>query len=247
MRKETDLGGVKAIAKTLLMTAVNQTPYSPMLVQHQFTSTGLVALPTEKHEGFRPIDITLNNENLQRWQNSVNQVIDETENPYHIYMLLNPPYALTFLKLASPYLSRKDFSEILASAWINCEAPHNDPELNKADLVFMFKSADPKALMEDDEYEQLQELDDTLTVYRGVTSYNADNIKALSWTLNKEKAEWFAHRFNDDGTVYEAQIDKKHIFAIFNGRNESEVILDPQYLTDITEAEEMTSDFSLSM
>lgn len=82
-----------------------------------------------------------------------------------LYMLLNPPYALTFLKLASPYLSRKDFSEILASAWINCEAPHNDPELNKADLLFMFKSADPKALMEDDEYEQLQELDDTLTVY----------------------------------------------------------------------------------
>ena len=247
MKKETDLGGVKAIAKALLMTAVNQTPYSPILVQNPFTSTGLVALPSEKYEGFRPIDITLNNENLQRWQNSVNQVIDETENPYHIYMLLNPPYALTFLKLASPYLSRKDFSEILASAWINCEAPHNDPELNKADLVFMFKSADPKALMEDDEYEQLQELDDTLTVYRGVTSYNADNVKALSWTLNKEKAEWFAHRFNDDGAVYEAQIDKKHIFAIFNGRNESEVVLDPQYLTDITEDQDMTSDFSLSM
>ena len=111
----------------------------------------------------------------------------------------------------------------------------------------MFKSADPKALMEDEEYEQLQELDDTLTVYRGVTSYNADNVKALSWTLNKEKAEWFAHRFNDDGTVYEAQIDKKHIFAVFNGRNESEVVLDPQYLTDITEDEDMTSDFSLSM
>ena len=64
----------------------------------------------------------------------------------------------------------------------------------------MFKSADPKALMEDDEYEQLQKLDGTLTVYRGVTSYNADNIKALSWSLSKETAEWFAHRFNQDGT-----------------------------------------------
>lgn len=247
MKKETDLGGVKAIAKTLLMTAVNQTPYSPMLVQHPFTSSGLVALPTEKYEGFRPIDITLNNENLQRWQHSVSKIIDETENPYHIYLLLNPPYALTFLKLASPYLSRKDFSEILASAWINCEAPHNDPDLSKADLLSMFKSADPKALMEGDEYEQLQKMDDTLTVYRGVTSYNADNIKALSWTLNKEKAEWFAHRFNEDGMVYEAQIDKEHIYAVFNGRNESEVVLDPQYLTDITEGEDMTSDFSLSM
>ena len=28
MRKETDLDGVKAIAKALLMTAVNETPYN---------------------------------------------------------------------------------------------------------------------------------------------------------------------------------------------------------------------------
>ncbi len=30
------------------------------------------------------------------------------------------------------------------------------------------------------------------------------------------------------------QIDKKHIYAYFNGRNESEVIVDPSYLTNIT-------------
>ena len=70
----------------------------------------------------------------------------------------------------------------------------------------------------------LQELDDTLTVYRGVTLYNAHNIKALSWTLNKETAEWFAHRFNEDGTVYEAQIDKYrfctvHIFCFQRYKN----------------------------
>ena len=106
MRKETDLGGVKAIAKTLLMTAVNQTPYSPMLVQHPFTSTGLIPFPTEMNKGFQPVDITLNEDNLKIWRKSVSQIIDEAENPYHIYMLLNPPYALTFLKLASSYPSQ---------------------------------------------------------------------------------------------------------------------------------------------
>ena len=102
------------------------------------------------NKGFQPVDITLNEDILKIWRESVSQIIDESENPYHIYMLLNPPYALTFLKLASPYLSRKDFSEILASAWINCEAPHNDPDLSKTDLLSMFKSDDPKALMVDD-------------------------------------------------------------------------------------------------
>ena len=34
--------------------------------------------------------------------------------------------------------------------------------------------------------------------------------------------------------LYEAQISKAHIHALFNSRNESEVIVDPKYLTDIT-------------
>lgn len=247
MKKESNLDGVKAIAKALLMTDICTTPYSPVIVQHPFTSTGFVVIPTEKHTGFQPIDITLNDENLKKWQDSMRRIIEKVENPYHVYMLLNPPYALTFLKLASPYLSKKDFSEILSSAWVMCEAPHNDPDVSKSDLISMFKSADPQSLMDDDEYKQFQTMDDALTVYRGVTSYNAGNVKALSWTLNKETAEWFANRFDEDGTVYEAQIDKEHIYAVFNGRNESEVILDPQYLTDITEIEDLTSDFSLTM
>ena len=97
-----------------------------------------------------------------------------------------------------------------------------------------------------EEREQLEELDDTVTVYRGVTSYNADNIKALSWTLDYKTAEWFAHRFDEDGTVYEAQIPKQHIYALFNGRGESEVIVDPKHLTDITESQGMDTGMNLS-
>jgi hypothetical protein len=59
-------------------------------------------------------------------------------------------------------------------------------------------------------------------------------VKALSWTLDREVAQWFASRYGSQGTVYEAKIDKKHIHALFLGRNESEVIVDPKYLTDIT-------------
>ena len=29
----------------------------------------------------------------------------------------------------------------------------------------------------------------------------------MSWTTDYSKAEWFAHRFNEDGTVYEALKD----------------------------------------
>ena len=88
-------------------------------------------------------------------------------------------------------------------------------------------------------------LDDVVTVYRGVTSYNAKNVKALSWTLNRDTAEWFAHRFDEHGTVYEAQILKEHICAVFLGRNEAEVIVDPKYLQGITPIQEQSEEFQM--
>ena len=50
-----------------------------------------------------------------------------------------------------------------------------------------------------------------------------------------------------DGTVYQARIDKPHIYAYFDGRNESEVIVDPKYLMDITESESMDNSFDITM
>ena len=66
----------------------------------------------------------------------------------------------------------------------------------------------------------------------------ADNVLALSWTLDRDKAQWFAHRFGENGTVYEAQITKQHIYAFLNSRGESEVIVDPRGLQDITESQD---------
>lgn len=77
------------------------------------------------------------------------------------------------------------------------------------------------------------ELDEVVTVYRGVTSYNEENIRALSWTLDRKTAEWFAGRFGESGTVYEAQISKAHIHAVFLSRGESEVIVEPKHLIDL--------------
>ena len=80
-------------------------------------------------------------------------------------------------------------------------------------------------------------------VYRGVTSYNAENVEVLSWTLNREAAEWFAHRRGENGAVYEAQVEKGNIYAVFLGRNEEEVLADPgrrRELTQLPEPEQGT-------
>lgn len=245
MRNETDLNRVKWVAKQLVMIEPHLTEFSPVVVQHPFTSSGMVAIPSD--EGIKHVDITKSPEELVSWQNYMKAQIDEAKSAYHIYMMTNKPYSMTFLKFAKPHLSQKDFSEILADAWIRSENPNLDKNFKQKELLQMFKDAAPHILMDKDEQKQLVELDDTVTVYRGVTTYNAKNIKALSWTLEQKTAEWFANRFGEDGTVYEAQIPKQHIYALLNGRGESEVIVDPKYLTDITESPIMEEDITLKM
>ena len=55
MRKETNMAGVKSVAKALLMLDIHLTDYSPVIVQHPFTSSGMVAAPTEN--GLAMLDI----------------------------------------------------------------------------------------------------------------------------------------------------------------------------------------------
>ena len=228
MRKQTNLDEVKRTAITLLHTDIYETPYSPMIVKHPFTDTGVSAIPDGK-SGVEMIDLTEDDAQL-KWRQSMARQIDKADNAYAIYMMVTKPYALTFLKFAMPHLSREDMSQILASAWTRSEAPHQDVNVTVNQLLRMFKQADPTCLMEQDEYIQFKTLDDTVTVYRGVTPHNAKSVKALSWSLNQETAEWFAKRFGHRGYVYEGQIDKKYVYAYFSGRNESEIVMRPKYL-----------------
>lgn len=143
MKKQTDMEEVKSIAKMLLMTDVYETKFSPIVVQHPCTSSGIVVLPEKDIKNFKSVDITQDEENLQAWRKAVSSAIDHTENPYELYMMVNKPYGLTFLKYSAPHLSKKDFSEILSSAWIMCEAPHNDPDVSLGRYVSIRRSPSP--------------------------------------------------------------------------------------------------------
>ena len=87
-------------------------------------------------------------------------------------------------------------------------------------------------LMEQDEKQLLSSLPDHLTIYRGmtVTEANSGNY-GISWTLSREIAEFFAYEYwrnidtnNEQKTVVSKQIRRDQIIALFNSRNEKEVI-----------------------
>ena len=216
-----------------------------MVVQHPFTNTGIAAISADG--SFQLLNLLEKPEDLNIWRQSVRQQIENAETSYQIYSLINSPYALAFLRFSEPYLSKEDFSSILADAWMMSEYANRDSNVSKEQLVSMFKQADRTKLMNEVERTQLDALADPVTVYRGVTDYNAKNIRALSWTLDYDTAAWFAHRFGEDGMVYQAKIKKEHIFALLTGRNESEVVLDPKYLEDIALDLELKQEPELTM
>ena len=176
----------------------------------------------------------------------VGEQIDSAKNVHQIFVLFNPPYYLTFIKFAASALSEKDLGQLLSTAWTQEECPNQDCNVSKRELVALFQSVPPESLMDEEERAAHQALEDTVTVYRGVTPYNAKNVRALSWTLDRKTADWFAHRFGEEGTVYEAQIRKEHILALFTGRNESEAIVDPRHLEQIMESPEPQFDMQMT-
>lgn len=113
-----------------------------------------------------------------------------------------------------PYLYPHSLSEVERLNEEELWQDNRDAEVSHTQLTEIFRHSDPAALMDEAEQAQLAELDDTVTVYRGVTTINSDNLLALSWTLDYETADWFARRFDEDGTVYKAQIDKEHMTEI---------------------------------
>ena len=155
MRETTDIQSVKTVARWLLWTDVHKTPYSPIIVQHPFTSSGLTVLGGATEI----IDITESTQNLQRWREYISKKIDRADDVIAVYIMLNKTYGLTFLKYAKQYLSAKDLSEILADAWIRSENPNMDANVTKSELAAMFEQADKAALMTDEERKRLSAID----------------------------------------------------------------------------------------
>ena len=80
MRKETNLTRVKMIAHVLLDMPIPQTSFSPTIVSHPFTSTGVTAVPIE-NGSFSVVDLLDNAEDRVKWREMMDEQIMESPEP----------------------------------------------------------------------------------------------------------------------------------------------------------------------
>ena len=224
--KKTDLQGVRS-ATIVLARAVDLTPVKDMefLIQHPFTNSSIVSDFEKKHDFLNLIDP----ESQEKWLKGLKNYINRCDIG-EILLELNNPWCLTWLDFVKEYLSEKDFAELLAYSWTTEENPNMDVNVGISKAIKWFKRADKQYLMSKEELEYYEALPDTITVYRGVSVGRVD--LGLSWTDDREKAEWFMHRFdrknniNKKGHLLEVTCPKQYVLAYLNSRNEREIVLD---------------------
>ncbi|MDO5556519.1 MAG: hypothetical protein Q4G09_08050 [Clostridia bacterium] len=230
MVETTNLNECKKIAENLLNIRVEeQISYIPELISHPLFETPFI---TNQKTG-KIINILDNEDNYNIAINQLKVKIKDCNNYKKLTQLITKPYKLAFFKLTIDYICMKDFCNNLIDSWVSDEYICENVNVSKAELLNYFKMASKKLLMNEEELNYFSKLEDEITVYRGVTNYNKNNLSALSWTLDKEIAKWFCERFNENGNIYKAIISKKDIFAYCNKRKEKELILDYTKLTNV--------------
>jgi hypothetical protein len=131
------------------------------------------------------------------------------------------PYRLEAFAQIEQLLDDKEYWSLLGQIWTDTENGWAHLALWKK--FFKSDRAHRNYLMDWDEQMALDSLADRVTIYRGCQKGLNEN--GISWTLKRDKAEWFATRFGKDGKVLEMRINKSRILALFTGRNESEVVI----------------------
>lgn len=130
------------------------------------------------------------------------------------------PYRITALTEVPP--ETDGYWEMVATWWMDTEYP----SLVIEDWLVILDSPGARNMMSDEERATLDALPARVLVYRGVPEGGIE--EGLSWTLDKDRALWFAQRFGKPGRVLERSVSKTEIVAYLNGRQEQEIVLRPQ-------------------
>ena len=121
-------------------------------------------------------------------------------------------------------LKSHQYWQLLGEVWVNSENIWQNKQ--RWFKLLSSKAFDKDYFMNKADRRFFDKIPDELVVYRGYIPFQ--NEDGFSYTLVKEKAEWFANRFGKDGKVLTRKINKSEIFAFMNSRGEHEVIILPK-------------------
>lgn len=215
--KNTNLEKIKSVARVFLNVEIAETRVG-VVASHPFTNSWIVW-----SHGHEPIDLH-NKEEAAAWREQLGKLIDDAD-LVGIFLLLNPPYILNFLKFTACYMSNEDLGTILGGFWSRIEQISLDKSVTGREIISWYRRADNKTLMDEEDRVFFDSLPEEVTVYRGVTKHNRRKTKAFSWSVDKRIAEWFAKRFDTGtGEVWTLTVPKERILCYYGGSEKEAIV-----------------------
>lgn len=147
------------------------------------------------------------------------------ERPYRLYTLLE--------WIREGVIPQEEQAEMLADVWRDTEFPmrHHDLE----ELLEIYRDVG----FHHDYEEEEPDLSGPVQIFRGVA--NEEDWEGMSWTTSRKVALKFAKRWSHygPGFVFSAVVHPDDILALYRGRGEDEVIVDPAQLEQVEIDEEL--------
>lgn len=141
------------------------------------------------------------------------------------------PWRLEALLDVADEMTDTEYWETVADVWTDSENIWQN--LDEWGELLRDRRPGHEAMMSDDDRWHFDALPDEITIWRGHRDWNQDG---WSWTVDRDKAEWFARRLadpDDEMLVTEARVDKADVIAYFEGRGESEIVVDPELVRHV--------------
>lgn len=148
-------------------------------------------------------------------------------------LLHERPYRLRAFLGYSSRMTDADYWRLLSWVWTDSE---NIWQGFDAWMVLWASSRPGRArVMDDVELDALLALPPTITIYRGT---QRGRRLGLSWTLDRERARWFARRYSPARPLVVTGVaSARSVWAHFKGRGEEEIVISPRRVR-VTDKEE---------
>lgn len=145
----------------------------------------------------------------------------------NFFRYLDKPERMSGLENVYEHMSQKDFWQLFGEVWVNSESLYaNQQVIEKLLKNYTPEIAKHYPMMDETDQEAYNKLPEVVKIYRGCWK---DNKQGYSWTTKEKVARWFAQRCPVDGNplLICGSAKKDNILAMFTGRNESEVLVNP--------------------
>jgi hypothetical protein len=127
-------------------------------------------------------------------------------------------------------VSGKQLWPVVGEVW--CDTENVRHYFNFWRKIWSMDDADRPLVMSDEERAALALLPERFEIWRGVN--HEDAVRGYSWTLNRERATWYAHRrFKGLPLLAIGSVKKADVLAHFLGRDEAEIVALSENVQDI--------------